>query len=378
MTIVFLLITALLSSCIELEISAPGFPCIAEGFSISEAATSGLVTYNLLGFCLAALFWGSLSERYGRRPCMILGNGILALGALGCVLAPTFEFMLAARFIQGIGAATSAVIVSAIIADLYNQEKAARLYGIMNAVFSTLMAISPIAGGFITEAIGYKGVFSVVAAICTVSWLLLLFLLPETLSVKSKQDISHYRKVLSSWKFLQLAIVPSLLYGCYLTFVSLAPFVYMTRFLCSMTEYTLHQGTVVFCFAIASSCYSTISRHFGIRSALSICFIASILMSFTENTYLLTGLMSLFSVGFALIYPPMFAASLEVFPNFKGVCSSVIMSLRYLLCSVITWTGGVLYEGSPSTIGVILFSVMLAVVLSFGVRLLNYKGIEEK
>ncbi|MEY3196900.1 MAG: hypothetical protein RLZZ59_268, partial [Pseudomonadota bacterium] len=147
----FLLIFALLNSCIELEISAPSFPDVVTYFAVSERMVGLTITYNLVGFCLASLVHGPLSEYYGRRPVMVVGNFVLAVGAVGCALAPSLEFLLLSRFIQGIGAATSAVVVSAIIADVYYGDKAAKLYGFMNAFFTAVMAISPILGGIITH-----------------------------------------------------------------------------------------------------------------------------------------------------------------------------------------------------------------------------------
>jgi DHA1 family bicyclomycin/chloramphenicol resistance-like MFS transporter len=107
----YLLMLALMSSCIELEISAPSFPSMMTYFGVSESIIGLTISMNLIGFCLAAIIYGPLSDSYGRRKVMLFGNGVLAIGAIMCVLAPTFQILLFARFIQGLGAATSAVVV---------------------------------------------------------------------------------------------------------------------------------------------------------------------------------------------------------------------------------------------------------------------------
>ena len=177
----FLLIFALINSCIELEISAPSFPSIMSYFGVAEDIVGLTITTNLIGFCIAASLYGPLSDAFGRRRIMLMGNGILAIGAIGCVIAPSISFLLFARFIQGLGAATSAVVVSAIIADRYKTKEASKLYGLMNAVFTTLMALAPVMGGFINNAIGWRGNYGVVALICGASWFLLMAFLPETI-----------------------------------------------------------------------------------------------------------------------------------------------------------------------------------------------------
>ncbi|HEV2524459.1 MAG TPA: MFS transporter [Gammaproteobacteria bacterium] len=298
----FLLMFALMNSCIELEISAPSFLDIMNEFQVSEAVVGLTITYNLLGFCIASLVYGPLSECYGRRLIMLVGNGILALGAIACVVATSMEWLLIARLIQGFGAATSAVVVSAIIADVYKTNRAARLYGLMNVVFTTLMAIAPLIGGLINSAIGWRGNYGVVALICVISWVLLFFFLQETNPTKEKikfgKIIHAYKTLLFSRLFLSLAIVPSLLYACYMVFVAMAPFIYMKAF----------------------------------------------------------------KLGSALLYPIIFARSIEVFPHLKGTASSAIMSLRYFLCSCITGLASYVYQERTFMLGVIIFTVAMLVL----------------
>ena len=176
-----LIILSIVACCIEIDISVPSFPDMAHYFNVSGDIIQMTIAYNLLGFGLGALAYGPLSDSYGRRPIMLWGNGILLIGAMGCVIAPSIPFLLATRFLQGIGAAASAVVAFAMIADVYpGKEKSAALLGIMNAVFTGIMAFAPLLGGFINEAISWRGNYGVVALICLVSWIFLVFTLPET------------------------------------------------------------------------------------------------------------------------------------------------------------------------------------------------------
>ena len=182
----FVLVLALLSSCIELEISAPSFPDIMNQLQVSETMVGLTITYNLVGIFIASLIYGPVSEYYGRRRIMLIGNAILAIGAMGCVLTPSIEWLLVSRFIQGFGAATSVVIVSVIISDVYTTDRAAKLYGVMNAVFTIFMALAPVLGGFINASIGWRGNYGIVAVLCAISWLVLFFFLPETRPINEK------------------------------------------------------------------------------------------------------------------------------------------------------------------------------------------------
>lgn len=369
----FLLIFALINSCIELEISAPSFPSIMSYFGVAENIVGLTITTNLIGFCIAASIYGPLSDVFGRRRIMLIGNGILTLGAIGCVVTPSIFFLLFTRFIQGLGAATSAVVVSAIIADRYKTKEASKLYGLMNAVFTILMALAPVMGGFINNAIGWRGNYGVIALISGASWFLLMAFLPETIKekhpLKFKKISANYKTLLASQTFLCAAIVPSMLYGCYMAFIAISPFIYIEILQLSMIAYTLNTAIVVFSFAIISSIAGKITDFMGtpktLLMALGLQVMGPLLLCFATDIFSLTFSMSLFSIGFALIYPIVFSRSMEIFPNIKGTASSAIMSLRYMICAGLTAIISFVYNGTIASLaGVLLISAVLTLALS--------------
>ena len=210
----YLFIFAILNSCIELEISAPSFLDISKEFNVSNFQVTLTVTYNLIGFCIASLIYGPLSEKYGRRPIMLIGNGILILGSIGCVISNSIHVLLISRFIQGCGAATSAVIVSAIIADIYSFEKSQKVYGQMNCIVSVITGLSPVIGGFIKSFLGWRANYGCVTLICIFSWILQYFYLQETKSnleaLKLKFLIHNYKIIIKNKNFLFLSCIPSI------------------------------------------------------------------------------------------------------------------------------------------------------------------------
>ncbi|NQY42321.1 MAG: MFS transporter [Legionellales bacterium] len=365
----FLLIFALINSCIELEISVPSFPSIMSYFGVAENIVGLTITMNLVGFCVSALLYGPLSDIFGRRRIMLIGNGILFIGSLGCVIAQSIESLLFSRFIQGLGAATSAVVISVIISDRYKINEASKLYGIMNAIFTTLMAISPMIGGFINNIIGWRGNYGIVSFICLVSWLLLAVFLPETIRKKRSINLSkiliEYYTLLTHKKFLCAAIIPSFLYSSYIVFVTISPFIYMHIFELNIFDYILNITIVVFSFVIVSINANKIRCFIGSKntllSALILQFIGPLAMCFATNSTQLSLSISIFCVGFALIYPIIFAYSMDIFPEIKGTVSSIIMWLRYLICAVITAISSYAYDGSIFNLSSILLLVSLII-----------------
>ncbi len=381
-----LILFSLIACCIELEISAPSFPDIMSSLHVNETLVGLTITYNLIGFCIASLLYGPLSESYGRRKIMLIGNAILAIGAVGCVISPSIEWLLVSRFIQGFGAATSAVVVLAIIADVYAPDKAAKFFGFMNAFFTTIMAMAPVTGGFISAAVGWRGNYSVVAVICVISWIVLYKFLPEThkdIIAKNANPqenkattssalqlvvmtLRHYLLLLTSPIFIISVVVPNLLYGGYLAFVAMAPFIYMTSFKLSIIAYTLHQGAILAAFACISIFSGRITDRLGVYNtiwiSLGFILLASILMLLSNSAYAFTLSNIVSCFGSALLYPIIFARSLDIFPEMRGSASSAIISLRYLLCAGITGITSYLYDGKPFTLASIIFVVMGIVI----------------
>ena len=224
----FLYIISLIACCIEVDTSVPSFPALVDYFHTTESLAQHTVSINFLGFFISALIVGPLADAYGRRPVMIIGNAILMIGACMCVWAPTITTLLFARLIQGIGAATSAVVVFAMIADTHKGEKATQLIGLMNCVLTCLMAASPIAGSYLNEEFGWRGTYMAVAIVCIISWMLLTLALRETQHFKKSLEfravLLNAKSLLNNKAFLQTSIAPSLLYGAYLSFITCASF----------------------------------------------------------------------------------------------------------------------------------------------------------
>lgn len=382
-----LLILSLVACCIEVDISVPSFPDMSRYFDVGEGVIQLTIAVNFLGFCLAALFYGPLSDCVGRRKLMIIGNALLAFGAVGCVFAPSIGWLLAVRFIQGVGASASCVLAFAMIADAYAGEgKAAKLIGIMNSVLTILMAGAPILGGFINDLIGWRGNYSVVAIVSVVSWLLLFFFLPET--KKEKEELylkkigKDYLRLFTSSKFLASSLVPSLFCGAYMSYIACASFLYKETYSLPTVLYALLQGSIVGSFSIVSLFSGRIVEKFGSRqciikgTSLGVCGAIGMLTigfiaPYTALTpYLLTLCMIIFCIGLACSYSVVFASSLEVFPDIKGTASSGIMSIRAFLCSAAVGIMGHFYDGHPLTVALV-FAVSITLGTLLTVNLLR-------
>lgn len=344
LTVLFIL--SLTPVCLEVDLSVPGFPEMALDLGVSEPSLQQSVAWNFVGFFLSTLLYGPFSDQYGRRPSLLLGVLLMTGGAWGCVAAPSLTFFNLARFVQGLGAGAPAVLVFTMIADGNNQEKAERLIGVMNAVLTLLMAGAPTLGSLLTHYFGWHTSYWVLALLSTVTLGLLFLYLPETGTTRHpvswKSLYTTLKTLLQSKVFMAAAIAPSLLFAFYICFVVTAPLLYRHVYGASLLSYGLHQSSFLVIFALVSlfsqRFLNTFGRKGGLLLSMTLVTGASLGLLIgglwaPKSPFLTTGLMALYSTGFALAYPLIFAHSLSLFPDLKGVCTSVIMSLRMLLCA---------------------------------------------
>jgi DHA1 family bicyclomycin/chloramphenicol resistance-like MFS transporter len=360
LSLVMLIVISLLGCCMEVDISIPSFPSMMAFFSASEAQVQNTLSLNFLAFCFSGLFYGPLSERYGRRGLMLFGATCFLMGALGCVFASSIYQLMFWRFIQGLGASSTCVLGFTMISDTYNQEQSARYIGKINAYVTIFMSLAPILGSMIINyCSSWRANFIVIAIIAFIAWFFLMWQLPEThltrKAIKIKSILKDYSSLLAHKQFMILAAIPNILVTAYLTFVGSAAFYYLNSCQLSYFEYALHQGLVVFSFSMMSFYADKWVIKLGAKNVVNLgmglCFLGTVLLcifafAFPFEPKLITFSMCLFSLGAAFPMSVTFAQSLDCVPHLRGVSSSFIMSSRLLISSLAIAYTGYAFDGS--------------------------------
>lgn len=385
--LLYLFVISLIACCIEVDISVPSLPDISDYFDISDGLTQMTIAVNFFGFCFSSAVYGPLSESYGRRKVMIMGSCIMFIGAFGCMIAQSIEFLMISRFIQGIGASTAAVLTFAMIADLCSGKEAAEVIGKLNSLITVVMSVAPVAGGFINEAIGWRGNYGTVFLVAFFAWVMMYVYLPETKPHREpfniKKIAKDYLKLFTSGSFMLASISPSVMFAGYMSFIACGSFLYMETFDLPIMVYALHQGAIIACFSLVSQKAGKINQYLGERKSI-IYGIIMLLMGGsglvilglleTMNPYLVTVSMIIGAVGAAYSYPVIFARSFEIFPEIRGTASSALMSVRMLVTGLfITWVSSV-YDGSLLNVAVVVISanILTTVVTLYLMKILKF------
>lgn len=191
----FVLVTTLLD-VMSIGVIVPVLPALVGEFEPgpeNQAYWYGVLSaaFGLMNFLSSPLL-GALSDRYGRRPILLLATFGLAVDFVGQALAPTLAWLLVARLIGGVTAA-SFTIGSAYIADVTPPEERARGFGLQGAMFGLGFIIGPMLGGFL-GAQDVRAPFYASGVLCAINWLYGYFVLPESLP-KEKRVPLEWRKL---------------------------------------------------------------------------------------------------------------------------------------------------------------------------------------
>ena len=215
----FVAMMAMLVATVAFSIDAmlPALPQIGAELTPDALNRAQLVvTSFILGLGIGTLFTGPLSDSYGRKRVILIGSGIYIFGAALAWAAPTLELMIAARIVQGLGAAAARIIALAIVRDLYSGREMARLMSFVMMVFTLVPAISPLAGSVVIGIAGWRVIFACFAGFALISSLWLALRLDEPLALQARRPfrraaLMEAMKEVVSHRSVRLAIAVQML-----------------------------------------------------------------------------------------------------------------------------------------------------------------------
>lgn len=166
---------------VAMQILLPALPIIKETFLVTDDVAQLTLSLSMLAIAAGTLIYGPLSDKYGRKPIMLIGISITLVGSILCFLSDTIISLIISRVIQAFGAAVGLVLARAIVRDICGAAEAARVIATLVMVMVVLPMMSPALGGELMQKFGWQSVFVVIAIASVFALIFLLFNLPETL-----------------------------------------------------------------------------------------------------------------------------------------------------------------------------------------------------
>ncbi len=356
---------------LSVDIYLPAIPVIKEYFSSGEHVTQMSFGLGFLACSIGGLIFGPLSDRIGRRPVIIATAGLTTLGCLLCAYSTSIYMFNFARFIQCIGVGANWVLVYAILAESYDESKSAMMVSYMGTLHTATYIIAPILGGQITSYFGWKWCFLFVASLLGPLTLVVIRFFPETMRDENHHSLvktyTQFIHMIKNPYFMTLGLVLSLTIGALLVPFSSLPEIFK-KFGIYESSFGLFLGTIPVAETLTTFLTRPLLRKYGLDFVLKAGLITSLLggISFflvillVPNPYAIMASLALFSMSLPMMFPPVIAKCLKVFPNQKGTASALLSSFRYLVIGLCAILGSGVYNGTllPSAICMMFISAL--------------------
>lgn len=187
---------------LSVDMYLASLPSIGRLLNASTAQVQLTVSAYLIGFAIAQIFHGPLSDRHGRRPVLLAALGIYLLASLACAMAFSIETLIAARFFQAVGGSGASVLARAVVRDMYEGTRVGRELARMAVIMALAPLVAPLIGGVLETAFGWRSNFVALLGFGAAAWVMVWFLLPETLRQRAPEPVSIVSTLRSYRSFL--------------------------------------------------------------------------------------------------------------------------------------------------------------------------------
>lgn len=228
-------ITALGQAAITLYL--PAFPAITYGLNITPQAIKATITIFLLGYGFSQFFYGPLSDRYGRKPILLIGLVIFCVGSFINIFAQTIHLFLFARLLQGLGIGSVITIGRSILLDRFSGRELSSAASYLSMGFAIGLGLSPVIGAYLQKSFSWRADFAFLFLVGIIFFLMIAKWLPETFTrppVRSpisqffRRTTSEYKRIISDKDFIRFLLGGLFAYGTVIAYNIMTPFLIQT------------------------------------------------------------------------------------------------------------------------------------------------------
>lgn len=362
---------------VAMQIMLPAIPVVRETFDISTGTAQLTLSLSMFSIAVATLIYGPLSDRYGRRPIMLLGISITVLGSALCMMAGSIEWLIFGRIVQAAGGAVGLVLARAIVRDVYPADQAAGVIATLVMVMVIMPMLAPLAGGELMIRFDWHSIFYLVAAISLFLLLAMSRSLPETLQKQTPFSgvlsmLGGFVTLMRSRVFAAYALNVAFVSVMFFSFISAAPEIMVSVLKRPPNEYGYYFIMVPAAFMAGNYVTRWFSKSAGVNTlisrgawlAISGISIALILhLSGVHHPLALFMPVALTTFGNGISLPNAQAAAINQFPEMAGSASGLTGFLQMGFSAVAAQLVALLFNG---TVYPMLLLMLIAAIISMG------------
>lgn len=327
----------------------PAFAAIQADLQTPASAVSASLSLFLAGFAAAQLLWGPLSDRYGRKPVLLIGLTIFALGSLGMLWVENAATLLVLRFVQAVGVCAAAVIWQALVTDYYPSQKVNRIFAAIMPLVGLSPALAPLLGSWLLVHFSWQAIFATLFAITVVLILPIFWLKPTTKARNNSQDGLTFTDLLRSKTYRGYVLIYAACSASFFAWLTGSPFI-LSEMGYSPAVIGLSYVPQTIAFLIGGyGCRAALQKWQGkqLLPWLLVLFAVSVIATWAAGFISHVSLVEILipfcvmAIANGAIYPIVVAQALRPFPHATGRAAALQNTLQLGLCFlaslVVSW-----------------------------------------
>ena len=364
---------------LSIDMYLAGLPSMEAELGASSSQTQLTLGVFLVGFGLGQLIYGTLSDRFGRKPILIVGVILYIATSILCAISGSVEVFIISRFLQAIGASTGQVLSRAIVRDHFSGSEVARIFSFISMITLTAPLIAPVIGGYIVVWAGWRTVFYVLAGFGGLCLVATIFWFNESHSHERRSEsgrigtLQAYLMVFSNKKAALYILCGAVNVGVMFAYLTGAPYLYIQIFGVEPQNFGYFISINGLALITGAYANSSLVRHIDIPRLVR----WGIGMRLTATALLLPvvifkvgGLTAVVVLLFLTTFPAniiasnCYASALHYFPRISGTASAAIGACSFLIGSLAGLQVSLLEDGTsmPMMLTMFLFSLLGAII----------------
>ncbi|RMO15296.1 MFS permease [Pseudomonas cichorii] len=358
----------------------PSMPGMARSFGVDFATIQLTFSIYLAAMAIGQLIVGSLSDRYGRRPMLLIGLSGFVLGSVVCLIADDIGVLFLGRILQAVGGCAGITLGRSIVRDIYPTHLVASRLGYISMGMAIPPMIAPTIGGVLDTTYGWRASFFILLLLGAVVCLAAFWKLPETkpnrgATASMQHLLQSYRSLFGSSVFWAYTLASSFLFAAFYAFVAGAPYVMIELMGRSPAEYGIYYAPLPIGYILGNFAVGRFGARLGqnrmILAGMGITLLSVVAMGAAHaagvlSPFTLFAPVFFVSLGSGMALPGCIAGAVSVKPEAAGAAAGLSGSLQIGVGAVIAPVVGLLIGASVWPLIVTMAICAVLAFVSFG------------
>ncbi|MGB3598414.1 MAG: multidrug effflux MFS transporter, partial [Pseudomonas neustonica] len=345
---------------LAIDMYLPAFPAIGEALNADAEQVQWSLSVYFLGLASGQLVYGPLADRFGRRLPLLFGVALFCVASFACAMAPTLEWLLAARFAQALGGCAGMVVTRAVVRDLCAPIDAAKAFSQLMLIMGVAPILAPLAGGAMLKVAGWPSIFWFLTLFSALFALAVYFFLPETLPedtppARLGSALGRYLGLLREPVFMFHSLTGGVAMAGMFAYIAGSPYIFIEMYGLSVDHYAWLFGANAAGFILFAQLNSRLLRHntplsllkgtTGVYCAATVTLLVVALLH-SPNIWLFLPPLFCSVAVISLVIPNASACALAGHGHQAGVASALMGTMQFAIAGLTSALVGVLHDGS--------------------------------